>query len=165
MRCAARTAAPAPASCVARLTDTTGENREPSWSPDGKRIAFTSLRDGDPGIYVMDVDGRHPTRLTQSSNIDWLSAWSPDGAWIAFLSGPSLEGRRAASVHNDVYIVQPDGGGLRRLTNDGLVGTMAWSPDGRSIAFVSHKDANHLDVCGRCNTDLYVVSVAAGAKP
>jgi len=140
--------------CTNRLTLPSTENREPVWSPDGKRIAFTSLRDGNPEIYVMDADGGHQTRLTNSSRVDWLPQWSPSGEYIAFFSSPNLED----GAHNDIYIIRPDGSGLKQLTNDGLANQMAWSPDSRRIAFVTFRDSN-LALCAPCNTEIYAVSL------
>ena len=62
---------------------------EPSWSPDSKHIAFTSNRDGNLEIYVMDVDGGNQQRLTNSGDVhihNWEPSWSPDGRRIAFTS-------------------------------------------------------------------------------
>src|SRR6266850_1775364 len=56
----------------------------PAWSADGSKIAFTSNRAGKPEIYVMNVDGSNPTRLTMNSDFDEGPAWSPDGAKLAF---------------------------------------------------------------------------------
>ncbi len=141
--------------CLTRLTDTTSGNLEPTWSPDGTRIAFTSLRDGNPEIYVMDADGSRQTRLTRSSGVDRLPTWSPDGAHIAFLSSPDLR-----QVHNDIYVIRPDGSDLRQLTNDGLVRSIAWAPDGRQIAFVSLRDNPQPRRCSSCNTEIYTVAVS-----
>ncbi len=51
------------------------EDQGPAWSPDGRRIAFTSLRDANPEIYVMDADGRNQQRLTHHRTIDSDPAW------------------------------------------------------------------------------------------
>lgn len=142
------------AGCTTRLTSPSIENREPVWSPDGQRIAFTSLQDGNLEIYVMNADGSNPTRLTHSPRVDWLPKWSPNGEYIAFLSSPNLED----GARNDIYIVRPDGTGLRQLTDDGLAHQMAWSPDGRRIAFVTHRDSN-LALCSPCNTEIYMASL------
>ena len=58
----------------------------PAWSPDGKRIAFTSNRDGNYEIYVMNADGTGLRNLTQPPGAGQLRAWSPDGKRLAFIS-------------------------------------------------------------------------------
>ena len=58
----------------------------PRWSPDGKRIAFTSNRDGNYEIYVMNADGSGQRNLTQHRAQDNYAAWSPDSKRIAFIS-------------------------------------------------------------------------------
>ena len=98
----------------------------PVWSPDGRRIAYFSRRDGNKDLYVVSADGSRQRRLAHDASFATL-AWSPDGRKIAF-------------VHNrdgtdGVYVVNADGGGQRRLARKG--NAPAWSPDGRKIAFVS----------------------------
>ena len=60
-----------------RLTDKSTQDHHPSWSPDGKRIAFESYRDGNAEIYVMDADGRNQIRLTVSPAFDVCPSWQP----------------------------------------------------------------------------------------
>jgi len=93
--------------------------RSPVWSPDGRRIAFVSRRDGK-ALYVMNADG---SGLRIVARVDRLTtpAWSPDGREIAY-------GR------NGVYVMNADGSGQRTLARSG--NAPAWSPDGRRIAFV-----------------------------
>jgi len=63
------------------------QNSDPAWSPDGSKIAFMSDRDGgDIEIYVMNADGSHQTRLTNSPGRDAHPSWSPDGKNIYFQS-------------------------------------------------------------------------------
>lgn len=71
---------------VQRLTDSTGDDLLPAWSPDGRMIAFVSLRDGNPEIYVMLADGTQQTRLTFAPGGDWRPAWLPDSRHLVFTS-------------------------------------------------------------------------------
>ena len=66
---------------ITRITELTaegGEFHQPSWSPDGTRLAFVSDRDGNKEIYVMNADGSHPVRPTRNQASDWGPSWS---AW------------------------------------------------------------------------------------
>ena len=73
--------------CVAtRLTDSAGDDLLPAWSPDGRMIAFVSLRDGNPEIYVMLADGTQQTRLTFAPGGDLRPAWLPDSRHLVFTS-------------------------------------------------------------------------------
>jgi dipeptidyl aminopeptidase/acylaminoacyl peptidase len=96
--------------------------RNPAWSPDGGRIAF-SLADG-LGIYVMNADGTNLVRLSAGRDAD--PAWSPDGGRIAF--------SRAALENSGIYLMNADGTNLVRLSvGDDTDPT--WSPDGSRIAY------------------------------
>ena len=110
-----------------RVPDTDG-GEYPSWSPDGKRIAFNSNLTGDHVMYIVDVDGSNLVSLS-SVGEGWQVQWSPDGRSILFTSH-----RDHPDNFTDVYVMRPDGSGVRRLTHD--VGqTPAWSPDGDYIVF------------------------------
>ncbi len=62
------------------------DDLDPSWSPDGERIAFVSDRDGHREIYVMDADGKNQKNLSNNDFDDWGPSWSPDGKRITFVS-------------------------------------------------------------------------------
>jgi TolB protein len=101
----------APGSVARWLAESTGNDRAPAYSPDGRQIAFTSDRDGGDDVYVMDAKGGKPRRLTHGLRVQAQPSWSPDGRRIAFSA--------SASGKNEVYIVQRDGSGLQRLTRGG----------------------------------------------
>ena len=68
------------------VVDTGSQNGDPSWSPDGRRLAFTSTRDGNEEIYVHDTDNGALTRVTFDPARDRDPAWSPDGTRLVFES-------------------------------------------------------------------------------
>jgi Tol biopolymer transport system component len=110
-----------------RVPNTDG-GEYPSWSPDGKRIAFNSNLTGDHLMYIVDVDGSDVVDLS-SVGEGWQVDWSPDGRSILFTSH-----RDHPDNYTDVYVMRPDGSGVKRLTNNRAY-TPAWSPDGDGIVF------------------------------
>ncbi|MYE89700.1 hypothetical protein F4X33_11965 [Candidatus Poribacteria bacterium] len=78
-----------------RLTNNDRFDQDPSWSPDGKRIAFTSRRNGgNQEIYVMDINGDNQRNLTKHPDNDWHPVWSPNGKRIAFVSNRTKDWSR-----------------------------------------------------------------------
>ena len=69
-----------------RLTDDPAQDEEPQWSPDGRRIAFRSDREGDYDLFVVNSDGSGLRRLTENSARETVPSWSPDGRSIVFAS-------------------------------------------------------------------------------
>ena len=128
----------------------------PAWSPDGRKLAFVSRRDGNSEIYVINADGSGQENLTQHPARDSHPSWSPDGRKLAFVS------RRDGN--SDIYVMNADGSGLRNVTrapsNDLRP---AWSPNGRAIAFVRQifqkcvPNSNGTP-CNPYEPDLYVVN-------
>ncbi|MEO7270467.1 MAG: winged helix-turn-helix domain-containing protein [Vicinamibacterales bacterium] len=109
-----------------QITYDVGAPRDPSWSPDGTRIAFTSDHDGNPDIWLQGLDDPAPTRLTSSDEADSQPDWSPDGSSIVF---------RSERQGGGLYLISTTGRSERRLTAFGF--RPRWSPDGRRILFLS----------------------------
>ncbi len=129
---------------VVQLTDNYSGDYTPAWSPDGRRIAFQSDRDGDSEIYVMNAAGSGVTQLTHNGAGDWSPAWSPDGRRIAFNSDRDGD--------SEIYVMNAAGSGVTQLThNDAGDHGPAWSPDGQRIAFNSDRDGDH---------EIYVMNAA-----
>ena len=106
------------------------------------RIVFTSLREGNSEIYVMDADGGNPENLTNSPAHDWLPDWSPDGTKIAFVSDRDGDG-------NQIHVMDADGKNVIRLTDGpGQKTDPDWSPDGQRIAFSVDDVVDHIDLMG-----------------
>lgn len=118
-----------------RLTTDPAADFNPSWSPDGQRIAFASRRDRGMEVYVMNADGSEPTRLTNCRQIFatcFGPTWSPDGQRIAFVS--QREGSFA------ILAMDADGSGETLLAWTTTPSTPSWSPDGRKIAFARRQE-------------------------
>jgi TolB protein len=117
-----------------RLTDSQGLDGFPTWSPDGERIAFATDRDGGGNweIYVMDSDGRHQRRLTNTpEQKEAVPAWSPDGEHIAYVV--DLFGENPA-----IWVMNADGSERRQLTG---ASWPSWSPDGERIVYTVYSGA------------------------
>jgi eukaryotic-like serine/threonine-protein kinase len=107
-----------------------GYERRPSFSPDGRQIAFswTGESQDNEDIYVVLTSGGQPLRLTANPAADTAPAWSPDGQHIAFIRDPGPAGA--------VYLVSPLGGSEKRVTQT-KGHTVCWTSDGSSIAIMN----------------------------
>jgi Tol biopolymer transport system component len=124
---------------------------EPTWSPDGTKIAFTSYRDAtiaspNTEIYVMNADGSGITRLTDEFESDLQPSWSPDGTKIAFTSYRDNPGGQIS----EIYVMNADDGSdVTRLTHSDRFGLDPnWSPDGTKIAFTRGGDIYFMNADG-----------------
>jgi len=100
----------------------------PAWSPDGSKIAFTSTRDGNSEIYIVDADGRNLKRLTNHPAVDQLPRWSPDGQTLVFESN--------RDGNTEIYRIGREAGEPQRLTDSPYADRFpVWSPDGKRVAF------------------------------
>ena len=106
----------------------------PVWSYEGQRIAFAPDRLDRSDIYVINADGSGRRNLTRSASSEKAPVWSPDGTKIAFarFRPPTRTARSPSFLETDVYFMNADGSGQRRLAAGWPA---SWSPDGRKIAF------------------------------
>jgi Tol biopolymer transport system component len=134
-----------------RLTSADGYDAENTVSPDGKKIVFTSTRDGDLELYDMNVDGTEQRRLTRSLGYDGGAFHSQDSQWIVWRAGrpnPPAEVARYKDLlaknlvmpnRLEIMIMRADGSEQRQLTNNGGANFAPYfHPNGRQIIFASN---------------------------
>jgi Tol biopolymer transport system component len=172
-----------------RLTDDDGFDDQASLSPDDNQLAFVSTRgSGTNNIWILDIKTRKARNLTgvpalqaAAGKMDgfFRPSWSPDGKWIAFSSdrgtdfkrhkfplddiSPGFEHIQAASI----YVIQPDGTGLRKLTPEGeMAGSPKWSADGKRVVFYD-LDAEYTFAArlfGEVRSQIVSVEIATGVR-
>lgn len=150
-----------------QLTDNPYYDAEATVSPDGKRIIFTSLREGDLDLYVMDTDGKNLKRLTHEKGYDGGAFFSPDGEKIVYRAyHPETEAEirdyEALLKRNlvrpsrmEIFVMDADGSNRRQITNNSAANFAPYfHPDGKRIIFSS----NLHDPKGR-NFELYMINI------
>ena len=155
------------------LAKSSGYDAEATISPDGKKIVFTSTRDGDLDLYIMDADGSNVKRLTDDPGYDGGAFFSPDGKQLVYRAyhptGDDLTQYQDLLKKNlvkpskmEIFIMNADGSEKRQLTTIGKANFCPFfTPDGQRVIFSSnHAD---LDPKGR-NFDLFVVSAEDGTN-
>ncbi|HEY0078907.1 MAG TPA: hypothetical protein VGB73_09705 [Pyrinomonadaceae bacterium] len=149
-----------------RLTSTPGYDAEATVSPDGRRIVFTSMRDGDLDIYTMDASGRGVRRLTTELGYDGGAFFSPDNHQIVYRAYHPKTPEEVARYRQklaenliepnvfEIWVMNADGTNKRQVTRLGAASFAPYfAPDGRRIIFSSNLD----DPKGR-NFDLYLIN-------
>jgi Tol biopolymer transport system component len=107
----------------------------PTWSPDGTKIFFDTLRDGNWQIYVMNTDGSNLSNLSNNAFNDGVPSISPDGSRIVFQS--------TRAGNEEILVMNADGTDVKNLSkNPAEEALPSWSPDGSKIAFESDRDGN-----------------------
>lgn len=125
-----------------RLTDDPAYDDQAAFSPDSTRVVFVSTRAGGrANLWILDAASRKATPLTSGNGGDFRPSWSPDGAWIAFSSDrdrvsdlPPAKGRWERLHLVDIYLIHPDGTGLKRISQQGgFCGSPKWTPDSKAV--------------------------------
>lgn len=123
----------------------------PSFSPDGTQVAFVSNMSGVPQIYIMPATGGFPEQVTALDDAVDEVDWSPTGEFLAFEVAPG------GGLNTQVYVMKPDGSGMRRLTDGGKENNFMdrWSADGKILAISSNRR-------DPATTDSYFIDLASG---
>jgi tricorn protease len=142
---------------VLRLTLHEAQDTLPRVSPDGKTVAFTSVRNGNYDVFTVPITGGQPTQVTFHSAYEAVCDWSPDGKKILFTTNRAADFGRV-----DLYEVNLEGGTPRRVTKDGGRDA-SYSADGEWIVYArGYVDIYWDNYEGASNFDLYVIPAAGG---
>jgi tricorn protease len=137
-----------------RLTNTTAHDYDIMWSPDSKKLAFVSDRNGNFDVFTIDPATKEVKQVTSDGNDETNPHYSPDGKWLAFLRSGTQGG---------IYVIPADGSAAPRRVVESLgnnlefgvgINSYSWSPDGKWMSF-SRRDAIS-------SADVWVVPVAGG---
>jgi Tol biopolymer transport system component len=149
-----------------RLTDYGVYTAEAVVSPDGKKIVFTSLKDGDLDIYTMNVDGSDVRRLTTTPGYDGGPWWSPDGTKIVYRAWHPVDSalvtyrallaeRLVRPNRMELWVMNADGSDQRQITRLGGANYgPSWTPDGTHLIFSSNYKQPRSG-----NFDLYLIAL------
>lgn len=112
-----------------------GFANSPSFSADGKRIAFLTNLSGSPQVWSVPADGGYPEQITTFDDPVTAIDWSPSGEWIALQVAPG------GGLNSQIYLIHPDGTGLRRITEGGKENNWLgkWTPDSKALAISSNR--------------------------
>lgn len=130
----------------ALTNNTSGHVDGPEYSPDGKYIYYNANPTGTMQIWRMKPDGTGKEQLTFDENNNWFPHISPDGKWIAYISFlPDIDPDSHPSYQKVTLRIMPVSGGAPRVIaylygGQGTINVNSWSPDSKSIAFVSNSE-------------------------
>jgi Tol biopolymer transport system component/DNA-binding winged helix-turn-helix (wHTH) protein len=137
----------APARSLTRITFDEGLQSDPTWSPDGRYIAYSANRGGTTNIWMQQTSVGDPVQITTGPGPNWQPDWSPDGRYIAY---------RSDAGENGLFVIPALGGAgqERRIATFGY--NPRWSPDGSQILF------QRQSVSWPDNSKFYVVGLDGG---
>ncbi len=114
------------------ITGNQSINLSPRWSPDGRLIAYTSYRNGNPDLFVLNFDSGRRDVLSAQRGLNATPGWSPDGQWLAFAM--------SASGGTNLFLIPKGGGTPKPLTTGPAISVSpSFSPNGRQIVFNSDR--------------------------
>lgn len=155
-----------------RLTNDPAYDDQAGFSPDCEKIVFVSTRaGGTANLWILDLATRKARPLTSGHGGNFRPAWSPDGQWIAFSSDrnsdfPAAKGRWERLHLVDIYLIRPDGTGLKRVSEHGnFCGSPKWTRDSQSlIAYCMSAQDTWTYRVGEAQgeTDLVQIDLASG---
>jgi Tol biopolymer transport system component len=158
-----------------RVTDGSG-GTDPSWSPDGTRIAYVSDRGGNFDVYAVGLDSGKVDQLTDTPENEAEPTWSPDGTEIAYARGYFHATFDCGFAHtgladpwyqpgSDIYRMSSDGSKQVRVTFTENNFDPSWSPDGTSLSFVSFRDnQSQLFILDPYHKEEYSITTSVGQK-
>jgi len=155
-----------------QLTDDPAFDDQGALSPDGRSLAFISTRgEGFANLWLLDIASRKCRKLTNSRAGNFRPSWSPDGRWIAFSSDRDANpgrfpGQWEHLQSTGIYLIHPDGTGLRRLTKaGGFAGSPSWSADGKRVLYYETDETGaYLAKGGNSRTEFVSIDIASGER-
>jgi TolB protein len=129
-----------------QLTNLPGLDDGPEYSPSGQHLWFNSVRSGLMQIWRMEADGSNPVHMVKEDANCWFPHVSPDGEWVVYIAygkNDVLPGDHPANKNVELRLVSANGGAsitiVKLFGGQGTMNVNSWSPDNRTIAFVSYR--------------------------